>query len=34
MLFEGIGDLEEIELPEVPIECVQPAHAVLQEEGR
>lgn len=34
MLFEGIGDLEEVELPEVPIDRVQPADAVLSEEGR
>ena len=33
-LFEGIGDLEEVERPEVPIDRVQPAHAVLPEEGR
>jgi len=33
-LFEGIGDLEEVELPEVPIDRVQPADAVLPEEGR
>jgi hypothetical protein len=29
MLFEGIRDLEEVELPEVPIHRVQPADAVL-----
>jgi len=33
MLFGGIGDLEEVELPEVPVDRVQPALAVLPEEG-
>ena len=33
-LFEGIGDLEKVELPEVPIDRVQPADAMLREEDR
>ena len=34
ILFEGIDNFEEVELPVVPIQRVEPAHTVLQEEGR